>query len=58
MNHDYAHCADYQKDCPASCFRAQLVRDLETNANLSGVWVSWMALRGTEECGRKDHAKR
>ena len=29
MNHDYAHCSDYCKRCPDSCFRAQLAKDLK-----------------------------
>lgn len=28
MNHDYAHCLDYEDDCPKNCFRGELVRDL------------------------------
>ncbi len=28
MNHDYAHCADYDEKCPQHCFRGALVRDL------------------------------
>lgn len=50
MNHDYAHCADFQKDCPKDCFRAQLVRDLDDNGTLKGAWISWMNFRKTDEC--------
>ena len=28
MNHDYAHCSDYRKDCPKDCFRAQITKEL------------------------------
>ena len=49
MNHDYAHCADYNPDiCPASCFRGQLVRDYRERE--LGVPVSWMHLKDTDEC--------
>lgn len=47
MNHDYAHCADYQPDCPKECFRGQLVRDLSRHPQYR---VSWMHFEGTEEC--------
>lgn len=64
MNHDYAHCAGFRKDCPKKCFRAQLVRDLEQwDKELSeGKYhiVSWMHLEGTEECikhGKKEEGK-
>lgn len=45
MNHDYAHCSDFTEKCPKSCFRAQLVRDLE-----AGMSVSFMHLKDTSEC--------
>lgn len=46
MNHDYAHCTDYNANtCPEDCFRAQLVRDLEP-----GMFVSWASLIHTPEC--------
>ena len=45
MNHDYAHCIDFTKDCPKDCFRAQLVRDLKP-----GLIVSFMSLKDTDEC--------
>lgn len=52
MNHDYAHCADFRKDCPEDCFWAQLVRDLEKTKYPPGLWISWMYLGGTEDCKR------
>lgn len=49
MNHDYAHCADYNPDiCPATCFRGQLVRDYREQE--FGKPVSWMHLKDTDEC--------
>lgn len=50
MNHDYAHCADYTSECPKSCFRAQLAMDLKQRTNLLGIPLSWMHLKGTDEC--------
>lgn len=50
MNHDYAHCADYEKNksrCPKSCFRGQLVKDLEKNPI---PYTSWVHFAGTDEC--------
>lgn len=52
MNHDYAHCADYDASCPAGCFRGELVRDLQNNPTMIGIPVSWMHMKGTEECRR------
>lgn len=54
MNHDYAHCADFADSCPRKCFRAKLVRDLHNNPNVTGIWISWMHLKGTAECVRED----
>ncbi|MBQ3322352.1 MAG: hypothetical protein IJH05_05875 [Firmicutes bacterium] len=51
MNHDYAHCADYEESCPKSCFRGQLVRDLRKSGHYKP--VSWMHLQGTEECEKE-----
>ena len=56
MNHDYTHCADYEKSCPGKCFRAQLCRDLERYGKLVPYAVDfpirWAHFRGTEECRR------
>ena len=54
MNHDYAHCLDFKDDCPKDCFRAQLVRDLHRRNDLWAKPVSWMHLKGTDECKRGD----
>lgn len=51
MNHDYAHCLDYAKDCPKECFRAELQRDIEENrSEFVGVPLTYAHLRGKEEC--------
>ena len=53
MNHDYAHCLDYQKGkCPKKCFRAQLVEDME---NRIGEWFTgdWAHLDGTQYCEKE-----
>lgn len=54
MNHDYAHCLDYEDDCPKNCFRGELVRDLIRLGNVSRTVVSWMHLEGTEECKKSE----
>ena len=53
MNHDYAHCADYDSKCPNGCFRGELVRDLRDNPRMIGIPVSWMHFKGTDECKLK-----
>jgi len=53
MNHDYAHCLDCKKDCPESCFRAQLTREVATNELLWNIPLSWMHFEGTKECPRR-----
>ena len=53
MNHDYAHCSDYRKDCPKECFRAQLVRDLKQRTDLFGLPFTWMSFKGTKECKKE-----
>lgn len=51
MNHDYAHCLDYTRDCPEECFRAQLQRDLEERrSEFIGVPLTCSHLGGTVEC--------
>lgn len=51
MNHDYEHCIDFNDSCPESCFRAQLVRDLEQNYPPS-MEVSWMSFGDSPDCQR------
>ena len=56
MNHDYAHCSDYEENnarCPKSCFRAELTRDLLLNPQ---PWSSWMHFAGTSECPLKSYS--
>ena len=51
MNHDYAHCLDYTKDCPKDCFRAQLQRDIEKRrSEFIGAPLTYAHLGGTDEC--------
>ena len=53
MNHDYAHCADYEWNklhCPESCFRRQLTEDLKEHPVR---YTSWIHFAGTEECPLK-----
>lgn len=53
MNHDYAHCMDFEDDCPKECFRAQLARDLAEHS----IWwrgLSYTHFKGTEECKKKE----
>ena len=57
MNHDYAHCLDFQKCCPTKCFRAQLSRDLEKYGKLApyaiNFPITWSHFEGTEECKKE-----
>jgi hypothetical protein len=55
MNHDYEHCIDFKDDCPESCHRAQLVRDLEEN--YPEMEVSWMNFSDCPDCERNRLAK-
>lgn len=52
MNHDYAHCSDYDRSCcPESCFRGQLVEDLRKRCvELHFLRVSFMGFKGTDVC--------
>lgn len=51
MNHDYAHCLDFQNSCPASCFRAKLSRDLEKRREeYIKIPLTWSFFRQTEYC--------
>ena len=56
MNHDYAHCLDFSKDCPKECFRAQLTMDLKRRIDLGGIPLTWMHFKGTEECKMREVA--
>lgn len=52
MNHDYSHCADYNKNCPRSCFRGALVKDLNNHPMLKN--ISFMSFKDTDECPIKE----
>ena len=51
MNHDATHCADYNKSCPKSCYRAQLTEELEKIVYT--LPVSWCSFKGTKECPKE-----
>lgn len=53
MNHDVAHCGDYDPmTCPKTCYRAQVTADLYARADMVGVLVSFIDFRtnGDPEC--------
>lgn len=51
MNHDATHCADYKSGkCPASCYRAQLTKELKSKDFHYCLPVSWAYFKGTKEC--------
>ena len=53
MNHDYAHCLDFDEGCPKECFRAQLTKDLKQRTDLVGIPLTWMSFKGTSECKKE-----
>lgn len=53
MNHDYAHCLDYEEGkCPKKCFRAILTKDLYDNEIDDP--VAWTHFKGTQYCKMKE----
>lgn len=48
MNHDYAHCADYNEKCPKNCFRGALVRDLVNMPDY--LPITFSNFKGTQYC--------
>ena len=54
MNHDNAHCLDYTSECPTTCYRARLTKELQDNPSIAR-FVSWMHLYGTDYCKRGDN---
>jgi hypothetical protein len=55
MNHDCAHCLDWDRTCPEDCFRAKVTADLEspnTRTRLLGIPLTWSSFAGTPECKR------
>lgn len=55
MNHDNAHCKDFNAECPVDCYRAMLEIDLRTRwAEFIGVPITYQHLKGTSECKLKE----
>lgn len=55
MNHDAAHCADWNKEkCPDSCYRAALTKEVKERQDLWYVPLSYIHFANTSECERKD----
>lgn len=55
MNHDYAHCLDYEKGkCPKGCFRAELTEELSHRPDLIGIPMTWASFQGEPTCGKED----
>jgi len=52
MNHDYAHCMNFNDHCPKECFRAQLERDLRQRTDMVGVLLTYTNFALTDECLR------
>ena len=53
MNHDVAHCFDYDENsCPKSCFRAEVTQDYRElqAAGKVDFHTSWMYFKGTQYC--------
>ena len=51
MNHDAAHCLDFEMGkCPNTCYRARLTEDLAQRGDLVGIPMSWASFRYSEEC--------
>ncbi len=57
MNHDYAHCADFRPDCPRSCFRGNLTRELEAVPPWIIQTVTWQHFKGTKECMKTERGQ-
>lgn len=62
MNHDATHCANFCKDCPTKCYRAQLAIDLQNKwEKFINIPLSYSYLYGTEECilsGKNERSER
>ena len=62
MNHDATHCANFCKDCPIECYRAQLAIDLQNKwEKFINIPLSYSYLYGTEECilsGKNERSER
>lgn len=55
MNHDYAHCLDFKRNCPKDCFWAQLQRDLMKRFYL--LPLTYAHFKDTEECPRNKEGR-
>ena len=56
MDHDYAHCGDYNRHCPNDCFRAKITSE----AIAKRLTISWMHFKGDEseaECREYERQK-
>ena len=49
---DYARCADFADDCPDSCFRAKITRNVDEMPEY--VPLSWVHFEGTDGCPIKE----
>lgn len=57
MNHDMAHCMNYNQSCPNRCYRATLTKDLENRrAELRNIATAWANFRDTDECPKDKKA--
>ena len=54
MSHDTAHCYEWHKGCPDSCFRARLTAELNREPWVHLYPVPWGHFAGTEECRLKE----
>lgn len=51
MNHDAAHCLDYdKKKCPKSCYRAKLTQEYIAKKIEIDFPTSWVHFAGTKYC--------
>ena len=48
MNHDAAHCLDYSKACPKTCYRAKLTAELQSI--YYPLPTTWSNFKGTRYC--------
>lgn len=55
MNHDGAHCMDYERGkCPASCYYAELQEDVKARPDLIGVPMTYTHYLCEPVCARKN----
>lgn len=52
---DLCHCADYQSDCPNTCFRARLTKEYKMHEdNFAGIPITWSHFGETASCRRQE----